>query len=731
MLLAVVFLLPTTKADEGMWLPLLIKRLNYADMQSKGLQLTAEEIYSVNQSSLKDAIVMLSGGSCTAEAISPNGLLLTNHHCAYGAVQAASSTENNYLEEGFWAKSYAEEIPNEGMTASFLVRMEDVTNRIAKELTADMTEAERDAKIQELATAIQNEATEGTTYDARVKSFFSGNEFYLFVYNTYKDVRLAGIPPESIGKFGGDTDNWMWPRHTGDFALLRVYGDAEGNPSNYSEENKPITPKHHLPISLQGVTEGDYAMVMGYPGSTDRYLSSFGVKMELDYHQPTVVEIRDEKLKTMKEFMDADEAVRLAYASKYAQVSNYWKYFIGQQEQLKNNKVYEKKQALEAEFTKWVNANDKRKAEYGEALKLIEEGVAAEAKSSVANTYMIEAGITGASSILLAFRAQRMLEPVLNDPALLESVVPKLKELAEESFKDYHQPLEKEVYRRLLKMYINKVPKEQMPEFLAETVIGKYKGDVDKYIDKTFDKSIYTSKENFMEFLEDPNEKDLEKDEIGKASSDFLSMYFARAEQNKEASAKLAKGQRLFVKGLREMNPNKKYYPNANSTMRLTYGTVGSYKPADGVKYNYYTTASGIMQKEDPSNPEFIVHNRLAELINNKDFGRYANDKGELPTCFITNNDITGGNSGSPVINGKGELIGCAFDGNWEAMSGDISFETEIQRTICVDARYIVFVMDKFAGANNLVNELTLVETPVQTETPMAEQDTEIGMTAE
>ncbi len=729
-LLAACFIAPSVKADEGMWLPLLIKRLNYADMKAKGLQLTAEEIYSINNASLKDAIVMLSGGSCTAEAISPNGLLLTNHHCAYGAVQAQSSTENNYLEEGFWAKSYSEELPNKGMTASFLVRMEDVSNRILKELNDDMTAEEREKKIAELAAAIQKEATEGTTHDARVKSFFNGNEFYLFVYNTYKDVRLAGIPPEAIGKFGGDTDNWMWPRHTGDFALLRVYGDAEGNPADYSEANKPIQPKHFLPISLQGVKEGDYAMIMGYPGSTDRYLSSYGVKMELDFHQPTVVAIRDKKLKMMKKFMDADPAVRIQYASKYASISNYWKYFIGQQEQLKRNKVYDKKVALEQDFMAWVNQDASRKKEYGETLNLMEAGIADLSKTSVASTYLIEAGITGAGSILFAYRVQRMLSPVINDESLLTSVKPKLEELAASNFKDYHAPLEKALYAEMLKMYIANVPADQLPAFIKEDIVGKYKGDVDKYIAKNWDKSAFTSEANFKAFLAKPSEKALNEDPIGKAASSFLEIYFAQNSMNKEANEKLDKGNRLFVRGLRAMNPNKKYYPDANSTMRLTYGTVGSYEPADGVKYNYYTTLSGVMEKEDASNPEFLVPNKLSELAAKKDFGRYANEKGELVTCFITNNDITGGNSGSPVINAKGELIGCAFDGNWEAMSGDISFETEIQRTIVVDARYIVFVMDKLAGAKNLVDELKLVEASAApaVENTQAKEETELGM---
>lgn len=712
-LLIGLFALPQmTKADEGMWLPLLLKRLNYQDMKAKGLQLTAEEIYSINNASLKDAIVMLSGGSCTAEAISPNGLLLTNHHCAYGAVQAQSSTETNYLEEGFWAKSYSEELPNAGMTASFLVRMEDVTNRIVKELNDDMTEADREAKIKEIATQIQNEATEGTNHDARVKSFFNGNEFYLFVYNTFRDVRLAGIPPEAIGKFGGDTDNWMWPRHTGDFALLRVYGDADGNPADYSEENKPITPKHFLPISLQGVKEGDYAMIMGYPGSTDRYLSSYGVNMELEYRQPTIVAIRDMKLNTMKTFMDADPSVRIKYASKYAQISNYWKYFIGQQEQLKRNKVYDKKKELENNFATWAKADADRQKEFGKTLSLMEEGVTELSKTAIASTYLIEAGITGTSAILFAYRVQRMTSPVINDASLMATVKPKLEQLAASNFKDYFNPLEKELYSNMLKMYIENVPAEQLPSYIKTTLVDKYRGDVDKYVDKIWSKSIFTSEDNFKAFLANPSEKTLNNDPIGKAAAGFLEIYFAQAETNKAANDKLDRGNRLFVRGLRKMNPNTKYYPDANSTMRLTYGTVGSYAPADGVKYNYYTTLKGVMQKEDPSNPEFIVPNKLSALAQAKDYGRYANEKGELVTCFITNNDITGGNSGSPVINAKGELIGCAFDGNWEAMSGDISFETEIQRTICVDARYILFVIDKLAGAQNIIDELKIVTAP-------------------
>ncbi len=706
-LLAIAMLLPSAKADEGMWLPMLIKRLNYTDMQAKGLQLSAEEIYSVNNSSLKDAIVSL-GGFCTAEVISKKGLLLTNHHCAYSSIQTHSTVENDYLTDGFWARSLAEEKPNEGLYARFLVRMEDVTNQIVSQLTADMTEEQRDAKIKELIKGIQDKAVEGTSYKAQVKDFFHGNEFYMFIYNDYTDVRLVGAPPSSVGKYGGDTDNWMWPRHTGDFSLMRVYADAENNPSDYSESNVPLNPKHSLPISISGINQGDFAMVMGYPGSTDRFLTSFGVKEELDLHQPTVVDIRDVKLEVMRKYMEADPAVRIKYASKYAQVANYWKYYIGQQKQLKRNKIYEKKKSLESSFLNWVAQSKEREAKYGEALKLIEDNTAIKSKSVVGNTYLLEAGLTGSDLILFAFRSERQIKAGLGDASTMEKIKPGLLETSKKHFEGNHTALEKEIMVEMLKLYKQNVLTEQLPSFFT-LIDGKYKGDIQKFVDKLYESSIYASESKFEAFLNKPSEKTLSKDLGSIVANELIKMYFSSQGTNAASTAQLEKGNRLFVDGLRKMNASKKYYPDANSTMRVTYGTVGDYSARDAVKYDFYTTLTGVMEKMDNSNPEFVVPNKLEALHKAKDYGQYANDKGELVVNFITNTDITGGNSGSPVINGKGELIGCAFDGNWEAMSGDIAFESEVQRTICVDARYILFTIDKYAGAQNIIDELDLV----------------------
>ena len=704
-----LFISTTVQANEGMWLPMFVKRLNYVDMQKMGLQLTAEEIYSVNNSSLKDAIVSF-GGFCTGEIISKKGLILTNHHCGYGSIQKHSTVENDYLEEGFWAYSLKEEKPNDDLYVSFLVRMDDVTNKVLENVTSQMTEEERKAKIAEAIKGITEEASKDNNYEVQVKSFFGGNEFYIFVYNKFTDVRLVGAPPTSIGKYGGDTDNWMWPRHTGDFSMFRVYADKDGKPADYSENNVPLVPKHHLPISLEGVEKGDFAMIMGYPGSTDRYLSSFGIERELSYHQPTVVQIRDRKLAVMREFMNADPNVNIQYASKYAQVANYWKYFIGQQEQLKNNKVKEKKQALEAEFTKWVNADETRKAKYGEALKWIEEAVAEESKTEVANTYLLEAGLTGADAILFAFRLNRIMGAAIKDPNLLAGVQPKAIELAESFFKDYSYNLDKKLFQETMKLYGKNVSKAQQPKFFDILINKKYRGDYERFAEKAYENSIFTNKERCLEFIKNPSEKTLEKDLILEVSSELIQLYFGNNAANASYADKLEKGQRLFIAGIREMQPNKKFYPNANSTMRLTYGQVLDYSPADAVNYNFFTTLEGVMQKEDPTNPEFVVPAKLKDLYNKKDFGRYANKDGELVTCFLTNNDITGGNSGSPVINAKGELIGVAFDGNWEAMSGDIEFEQQIQRTICMDARYVLFIIDKFAGAKNLVQEIAPIK---------------------
>ena len=698
------------KADEGMWLPLMIKRLNQRDLQEMGLQLTPEEIYSVNNSSLKDAIVSL-GGFCTGEIISDQGLMLTNHHCAYDAIRTHSSVENDYLTNGFWAMSRDKELPNRGLTASFVVRMDDVTERVLAVVNNEMSEEEREASVSAVMREIEKEASEGNHYRARVRDFFRGNEYYLFLYELFQDVRLVGAPPESIGKYGGDTDNWMWPRHTGDFALMRVYSGPDGKPAPYSEDNIPLKPRHHLPVSIDGVEEGDFAMVMGFPGSTDRYLTSFGIRQALDIKNPTVVDIRDLKLKLMKEDMDADEAVRIKYASKYAQTANYWKYFIGQSRGLKRLNVYDKKKELEAEFTRWVNADPSRQERFGNTLQLIEEGYKMMEDYVKGNTYVMEAGVLSADAILFAFRFSRLFQAFdgAEDDATRDALKQQLVNLGESHFEEYSYDTDLKLFSRMLGKYYMDVPKEQHPEFFSY-VGKKFKGDFDRYGKTAFSKSIFTDKDRYMAFLEKPNAKKVEKDLIAQASSDLMGMYFGMNTRNAEANAKLERGYRELIAGLREMKPDKQFFPDANSTLRISLGSVGAYNAADAVFYDFYTTLDGVMEKEDPTNPEFIVPEKLKELHRNRDYGRYADSEGRMIVNFISNNDITGGNSGSPVINGKGELIGCAFDGNWEAMSGDIAFEPELQRTISVDARYILFIIDKFAGAGHLVDEMTVVK---------------------
>jgi hypothetical protein len=696
-------------ANEGMWLPMLIKRLNERDMQKMGLQLTAEELYSVNNSSLKDAIVNF-GNFCTAEVISPKGLILTNHHCGYGAIQSHSTEENNILENGFWAYSHEEEIPSPGLSATFLIRMDDVTERVLAAVTPDMTESERSAAVRKVSNEIIEENEEGTHYSVQVKEFFGGNEYYMFVYEIYTDVRLVGTPPEAIGKYGGDTDNWMWPRHTGDFSLFRVYSGPDGKPAEYSEDNIPMVPKHYLPVNVSGVKEGDYTMVFGYPGSTDRYLTSHGIDQALNIKNQKIVDIRDRKLNIMREYMSADPEIRLQYASKFASTANYWKYYIGQTEQLVNNEVMDKKLAIEREFTNWVNANEARAEEYGNTLSLIDEAYKGLNQTEISITYLIEGVLQGSEALANTFGYIQSGMAGAEGEELL-AMAENMKAEVPAFFKDYNRNLDRDLLAAMMEMFYHDVPEDQMPRLLAD--IGKkWDGKWDKWAEKTFKKSMFDTEEELMEFLNDPNTKKLSKDPLYVLMSNIYSNYMINIRPlRSEPGAMLDKGNRLFIRGLREMNSDTKYYPNANFTMRMTYGKVGSYEPRDGVHYDYYTTIEGIMEKEDPTNPEFIVPAKLKELYMAKDYGRWANEDGDLVICFITDNDITGGNSGSPVINGRGELVGTAFDGNWEAMSGDIEFDETLQRTIVTDIRYVLFCIDKMAGAQNLIDEMKLVTT--------------------
>jgi len=695
-------------ANEGMWLVSLLNRMNEAEMKGLGLNLTKEEIYSINTASLKDAIVRLNYGQCTGEVVSDKGLIFTNHHCGYDAIQTLSTVENNLLLDGFCAKSFAEELPIENFKISFLVRIDDVTKDMLSVVSDGMSEADRDkalaAKSKELSAANTNNGM----YEVEVKSFFYGNEYYMMVYQTFSDIRLVGNPPESVGKFGGDTDNWMWPRHTGDFSMLRIYADKNNQPAAYSKDNVPFKPKHFLPVNIEGVSEGDFTMIMGFPGRTSRYLTSYGIEQAVETRNPALIECLGTKLESWKSVMDKDARVRLMYAAKYASTANGWKYYIGQTRGLKRLDVKSDKAKIEVNFTKWLNGNGTTKSKYGETLKSIEDYYNEWDPYVKASTYSSLCGIGGAEFMAFSADMGEAIKQILaeTDETKRKEGLASLQSDIDAHFKEYDAETDKVVFVNLTALYRGRITADR-PTWHA-MLDEKYKGSAMAYANKLFETSVFVNKDRLMKFLEKPSAKVIDKDlaYIAASSASSHAMNF----RSLNPQQKFNKGMRQFVAGLREMSPDKAFAPDANSTMRVTYGIVDDYKAADAVHYDYYTTAAGIMEKRDNSNPEFVVPDKLAELITKKDFGRYANEKGELPACFIHNLDITGGNSGSPVIDGDGNIVGIAFDGNWEAMSGDIAFEPELQRTISVDIRYVLFVVEKLMGGKNIVDELKYVK---------------------
>jgi len=696
------------RADEGMWLPLFIQRLNYVDMQKEGLHLTAEEIYSINHSSLKDAIIMF-GGGCTGEIVSPNGLIFTNHHCGYGSIQSHSTVDHDYLTDGFWATRYSEELPTPGLTARFLVSIQDITGAALAGVKDDMTEAQRLDKIKENTKKIELSNTKGTQYDARTVSFFNGNEFYLFLYEVYKDVRLVGAPPSSIGKFGADTDNWMWPRHTGDFSVFRVYANSDNKPAEYSADNVPMKPKQFLPISIKEKQIGDYAMIMGYPGSTDRYATSYTINWALEKNNPMVIKIRTKKLDILREDMASNPEVRIKYASKYAGSANYWKFFIGQNKGLNRLDVYDRKRGIEEEFVEWFNADRDRGIKYRDALYNISKAYETINKYESAVRYNSEAIVRGCEIIAFSRNFNKLAEELAKpspDQQLIRTYTENASKASENYFKNYNEATDIKMLAAMLQLYYNDVPKQQQPAYL-EKINKKYKGSFEVFSKEVFSKTIFGSKSNIDKFLLNPKIKTLQKDPVWPLQLAFADNAAIIDSLVRPANELLARGRRVFVKGLREMQGDKTFYPDANSTMRVTYGKVLDYSPADAIDYNYVTTLDGLMAKEDPTNWEFVVPEKLKQLYKAKDYGRYG-ENGKMVVAFLTNNDITGGNSGSPVLNGDGELTGLAFDGNWEAMSGNYAFEPDLQRTICVDIRYVLFIIEKYAGANNLIKELEI-----------------------
>jgi hypothetical protein len=705
-----------TKADEGMWLPMLLGDATYKNMVECGIRLTPEQIYNANNSSLKDAIVALGGGFCTGEVISDQGLMLTNHHCGFGTIQANSNTDHDYLTDGFWAMKKQDELPAD-FGVWFLNEITDVTDQVLSGVKDGMTELERKNIINQNRNSLMSKARDGkdaNNFAVQVKSFYYGNLYYMFTYNIFNDVRLVGAPPSSIGKFGGDTDNWMWPRHTADFTMFRIYADSENNPASYNKDNQPLKPKHSLPVSIAGIQEGDYAMIMGYPGSTDRFLTSWGVKEAVEVEQPARVKIRRIKLDIMQEQMNKSQKVRIQYASKFASVSNYWKYFIGQSEQLVKNDVQSKKEKIENSFTKWYTTN-KLNDTYQEALSLIQKAKEGESKYTIPSVYFQEA-IYGSEIIRFVGRylgSRSNLYSSLSSGEGVEEAKEKIKDDAKGYYKDYNATIDQNTLAAVLNLYYNDVPSEYHPNLFAE-MGEKNNGDFTDFAEKYFKKSPFASFEKFEEWInnEKLSTKQIDKDPVFQLTTEFFAVFREKVMMPSSAfKSDYNKGMRLFVDGLQKMGMNKA--SDANSTMRFTYGNVLPYDPADAVHYDFYTTLEGVMQKEvktEDKNHEFYVPQRLKDLYESKDFGPYARkEDGKLPVGFLSNNDITGGNSGSPVINAYGELIGTAFDGNWEAMSGDIYFEPNIQRTISVDVRYTLFIIDKYAGATHLIDEMNII----------------------
>jgi hypothetical protein len=696
------------KADEGMWLLPLIGKFNIDKMQELGLELSAEDIYSINNSSIKDAIVIF-GGGCTGELISDQGLVLTNHHCGYGAIQSLSSIENDYLTDGFWAFAREHEIPSPDLTVTFLVRMEEVTSRVLESVNQEMTEKERSHAVAAISRKIESEVSE-TGHFARVQPFFAGNQYYLMVYERYQDIRLVGTPPSSIGKFGGDTDNWMWPRHTGDFALFRIYTAPDGSPAEYSADNIPLRPRHYLPVSVRGVEPDDFTMVLGYPGGTSRYMTSWEVNELLGIIHPNRIRIRGIRQDIMLADMMESEKVRIQYANKYSASTNYWKYSIGQMEVLERRGIHEQKRDNEKSFTRWVNADGSRQKQYGEALDLIGQAVDARREYYNAFHFISEAIIRSCEIVQMANRATSLLG-IISDPgadlSVKDDALAIFRSSAEAFYKDYNPPTDRKIVAAMLELFYNEIDRAYHPDILSQ--IGReYRQDFTRYAGDLFSNSLFADEKRLMGFLVNPVPGILEADPAMQLAVSTVNKITELRESMEKHNADLARGQRLFIGGLVQQYPDSLFYPDANFTMRLTYGTAAGYHPRDAVWYDYITTIEGKMEKEDPSDPEFIIPGKIKQLYNNREFGVYGGN-GTLAVNFITNNDITGGNSGSPVINARGELIGLAFDGNWEAMSSDVAFEPGLQRCIAVDARYILFVIDKFAGATHLIEEMTIV----------------------
>ncbi len=706
-LIALTLLPIQLKADEGMWLLQLMRSQNLEDQMRKlGLELSVDEIYSPNAPSLKDAIGIF-GGGCTGEIVSPNGLIFTNHHCGYSYIQQLSSVEHNYLKDGFWSDSYEEELPCKDINFTFVTKITDVTDEVnARIIDGRMTEQEsfsRDALAKVANELFEKDDIEGKQYlTAQLLPYYEGNKYYLVYYKAYTDVRLVGTPPSSVGKFGGETDNWMWPRHTGDFSVFRVYADAEGNPAPYSKNNKPLSTPKYLNVSIAGFEYGDFAMIMGFPGSTSRFLTGDEVKQRMYSSNEPRIAMRDATLKILREEMAKSEAVNIQYANKLARISNYWKNSIGMNKAIVENKVIEEKLVNEAKFREFAERvdNDNYKTVVEEINKVIEQ--------SNRTQYMLTLTTELISNVeFISRNFNNASKSLFDEPLIVKDKLNAYYNWLHD--RDYNHEIDRRVAKSLIPLFISLTTEEERPALFNE-MNKRYKGNLDKYVDYVYDNSILGCRKNFDKFVKKPALKKIQNDPAAQLRDAIFDVYEKYRDEMAGYKATLNKLHKTYLKGLLEMADGTPVAPDANFTMRLTYGNIKSYQPRDGVTYSHYTTLKGVMEKEDPNNSEFIVPARLKELYNSKEFGAYALPNGEMPVAFLTTNDITGGNSGSGVLNSRGELIGLAFDGNWESLSGDINFDENLQRCIGVDIRYVLFIIEKLGNCNRLIEEMTIVK---------------------
>jgi len=701
-------------AGEGMWIPMLLEQLNEKEMQAMGMKISADDIYSINKSSMKDAIVLF-GRGCTGDIISNQGLLLTNHHCGFGQIQKHSSLEHDYLTDGFWAMSQKEELPNPGLTATMMVNMIEVTDEVLEGVNDKMSESERNNLMRSNAKKVVGDFEKESEYKAHIKAFFKGNAYYMIIVEVFRDIRLVGAPPSNIGKFGGDTDNWMWPRHTGDFSLFRIYVGPDGKPADYSTDNVPYTPKYHFPISIEGVEEDDFTFVFGYPARTNEYLPSYAIEMITEVQNPEVIKLRETRLDIFSKYSNSDPKVRIQYATKHARASNRWKKMIGESGGVQRMNGIGKKEAYEIEFSEWATSTPELISKLGNLLPEFKKVYAELTPLNVAKDYYSEAGL---AIELVRFAGNFKKLATLSrdkktDDSLILGEINKLKPRLSAFFKDYYQPIDEEVMAALLKIYDHQIDQEFKPEFFS-TIHSKYGGDYTAYTQEVFEKSMFDKEADLNTFLNKykaGHYKKIDKDPAYNMYIEFNTLYLEQIKPRlTNLNHQIDSLQRLYMAAQMEMQPDNRFYPDANFTLRVTYGNVKGYNPADAKYFRYYTTLEGIIEKEDPEIYDYVVENRLKELYNNKDYGQYAADDGTLRVAFVATNHTTGGNSGSPVLNAEGQLVGINFDRCWEGTMSDLMYDPQVCRNITLDIRYFLFIVDKFAGAGYLLDEMNLVK---------------------